>query len=513
VKQGYFKRPGVGRAFLILIALASTNAMHTQAQSTAQNSSGAAATPAGPRFRMLRAVSGTKGVEGNGRFIIQDPRTVFHPSEDRKVIVEFEWEGPIGPHQIQGLWKDPSGKTKVVSDFQYEAKNPQFAAYLTLLLDENAMTGIWTIEARIDGETAGSFSFEIAAGPGGNPIAPARVPLTPAEIYNKAVAATVSVVSLDALGKQIDRTCGFFIGSGRVLTAFKNIDGASALQIFLSNGKSVSASQVLSWDRLQDWAVLGVSADGMPSLNLAPNRSWSVGEHYYSIGVSSSGGRIIQDGAIVGHDTQPPFGERLNLSMPFDAPAVGAPVFNEFGDVIGMLGGSLVPGSSSPLPPMAGSSSTAPTALAVPIYLVRTPTTESASATLADLMLNGEFIRPLRGQEQVSYAAFALAVDRKNGTGSPRDIRDQFSHSDKQMIVFVQWDLKAKIKGVATLKFYGPDNKQLIETRPLKINLRPGNIRSDYWAVPVTSLPPNMYRADLYLGDDPMWRGYFRIVP
>lgn len=462
---------------------------------------------------MLRAVSGTKGVEGDGRFIIEDPRTVFHPSEDRKVIVEFEWEGPIGPHQFQGLWKDPNGNTTIVSDFQYEAKKPQFAGYWTMLLDENATTGIWTIEARIDGETAGSFSFEVASGPGGPPVVLVRVPLSAGEIYRTAGAATVFVVSLDTFGKQIDRGCGFFIGSGRVLTAFKNIDGASDVQIFLPDGKSVSAKQVLNWDRLRDWAVLGVNLEGMPALKLAANKSWSVGEHYYSIGVSSAGGRIIHEGAIVGHDTQLPFGERLNLSMPFDAPAIGAPVLNEFGDVIGVLGGSLVPGSSSPLPPMAGSSSLAPTALAVPIDLVKIPTSETAAATLADLMARGEFIPPLRGQEQVGYGAFALAIDRKNGTGWPRDVRNQFSQSDKQMIVFVQWDGKTKIKNIATLRFYGLDNKQLGETRPLKINFRPGNFTSDYWTVPVASLPPATYRADVYLGDAPIWRGYFRIVP
>lgn len=65
-----------------------------------QNSSGAVAGPAAPGFRMLRATAGTKGIAQPGRFFISDPRTVFHLSDDHKVVVEFEWDGPVGPHKF-----------------------------------------------------------------------------------------------------------------------------------------------------------------------------------------------------------------------------------------------------------------------------------------------------------------------------------------------------------------------------------------------------------------------------
>ncbi len=158
---------------------------------------------------MLRAVSGTKGVEREGRFIIEDPRTVFRPSEDHKVIVEFEWAGPIGLHKFEGLWKDPSGKVTVVSDYQFDVQKSEFEGYWTMLIDEGAPIGVWTLEARVDGETAGSFSFEIVAGAGKTPVTPTRAPLTAAEIYNQATAGTVFVEKFDSSGKQIERTSGF----------------------------------------------------------------------------------------------------------------------------------------------------------------------------------------------------------------------------------------------------------------------------------------------------------------
>jgi S1-C subfamily serine protease len=467
---------------------------------------------------MLRAVSGTKGVEREGRFIIEDPRTVFHPSEDRKVIVEFEWAGPIGLHKFEGLWKDPSGKVTVVSDYQFDAQKSEFAGYWTMLIDESATTGVWTLEARIDGETAGSFSFEIVAGAGTTPVTPTRAPLTAAEIYNQATAGTVFVEKFDSSGKQIERTSGFLIGPGRVLTTFGNIDGASALRIYGPNGKGIPTSQVLGWDRLQDWAVLRVDAEAMPSLKLAAVKSWYVGEHCYSFGLSSAGGRVINQCTIVGHESEPIGGERLNLSTPFDLSSIGSPVLNEFGEVIGVLAASSVPGShnasgGSTIPPIAGSLAQPPMASVLPVELVRIPALEAIPATLADLMAKGEFMPPLQRQDQVGFGAFALGIDRKNGPGWPRDVRDQFSHGDAQMIVFINWDPKIKTSGIATLKFYSLENKQLGETRPLKVNIRPGNFTSSYWTVSIAEFPIGSYRADVCLGDAPVWRQFFRVLP
>ena len=500
--------------FAVLLSVGS----QSQGQTNAAQNSGGAASPAGQRYRMVRAVSGTRGVERDGRFIIEDPRTVFHPSEDRKVIVEFEWEGPVGQHKFEALWKDPNGKVAVVSDFQFDAQKTDFTGYWTMLIDESAVTGFWTLEARIDGETAGSYSFEIASGAGTVPVTPTRIPLAAAEIYNRATAATVFVEKLDSTGKQIERSSGFLIGSDQVLTTFGNIDGASALRISFSDGKGVATSQVLSWDRLQDWAVLRVDAGSIPYLKLAPVKSWYVGEHCYSFSLSPAGGRVINQSTIVGHDSESISGERLDLSTSSDPSSLGAPAVDEFGEVIGILGTSSVTGlnvasEGGTLPPMAGSLAEPAKASVVPIDLVRIPAAGVTPATLGDLMAKGEFMPPLIGQDQVSFGALATGIDRKNGPGWPQNVRTQFSHADTQMVIFVTWDQKAKIKGLATLKFFSLDNKQLGETRSLKVNVRPGNFASSYWTVPITTFPAGTYRADVNLGDVAVWRQFFRILP
>jgi hypothetical protein len=195
-------------ALLILSMLFSSVRSVAQDKPT-ENSSGGAAGLAAPGFRMIRATAGTKGIEQHGRFFISDPRTVFHLSDDHKVIVEFEWDGPVGPHKFQGLWKDPGGKVAIVSDFQFEPKATPFAGYFTMLIDEGATTGIWTIDSRIDGQTSGSYSFEIVAGAGTSPVPTARIPLNATDIYHEAQAATAFVEKFDSDGKESGRGTGF----------------------------------------------------------------------------------------------------------------------------------------------------------------------------------------------------------------------------------------------------------------------------------------------------------------
>jgi S1-C subfamily serine protease len=471
-------------------------------------------------FRMLHAASGTKGVERNGQFYFEDPRTVFRLGDDHKVMALFEWEGPAGPHKCEALWKDPSGKVVVVSDFQFAPPKSPFSGYFTLLVDDTAPTGIWTVEARIDGETAGSFSFEIvAAGSTVSPPPTRRIPLAVTDIYRQAQAATVLVEKLDPGGRMIGRGAGFSVGSVQIVTAFANIDGATSLRLVRLNGQAISTIQVLSWNRLQDWAVLKVEDSGLPVLKLAQSKSWNVGDRYYSLGTSAAGGWTIADGHIVGDTTHLGEGELLTLSNPFAATSMGGPVLNEFGDVVGILAEPLWPGrkgagETSDLPPMAGSGAPAPSsALAVPMDSIRIPDAGATPTTTTDLAAKGVFIPLLQARDQVGFGALALTLEKKDGPAWVRDTREVFSQKVGQMIVFINWNPKTKFKGVVTLRFYDLDNEELARTKPLNINLRPGAFLSSSWTVPLATYSPGTYRVDAYLGDAPAWREYFRVIP
>jgi hypothetical protein len=123
-------------------------------------------------FRVVRSVSGTRGAQQGGRYVIEDPRTVFYVPDDKQVIVYFEWDGSLGKHHFEGYWKSPEGKTVVISDFDYEAREKRFGAYWSLNLSDGMPVGLWTLEAHVDGEVTGAHSFQIVAAPKPSEVAP-----------------------------------------------------------------------------------------------------------------------------------------------------------------------------------------------------------------------------------------------------------------------------------------------------------------------------------------------------
>jgi hypothetical protein len=151
----------------------------------------------GSRFRLIRSVSGSKGAAQGGRFAMEDPRAIFFLPEDRQVIVYMEWEGPTGKHHIEGLWKNPAGKTAALTDFDYDAKQNKFGAYFNFSLNDTMDLGGWSLEAHVDGEATGSLTFQIMSGKKPADMPPPRPILTPAQLYERAVRSTLTIEALD----------------------------------------------------------------------------------------------------------------------------------------------------------------------------------------------------------------------------------------------------------------------------------------------------------------------------
>lgn len=417
------KTPACAVGLCLVLGAVPFVSAYGQAQSNPTSATTGTAPPAAASaFRVIQASAGTKQVERNGRLFFEDPRNVFRLGDDHKVVVEFEWDGPSGPHKFQAMWKDPSGKVVVVTDFDFAPKGSPFSGLFTMLMDETAATGIWTVDATIDGQTAGSYSFEIVATGSAVPAAQPqpRIPLTPGEIYRQSGAAAVFVDKLDSSGHTIGHGSGFFLAPGALVTAFENIDGAANLRITLPNGEAASTDKVIAWDRWQDWVVLAVNAGDFPTLKPAAKNPPSVGDRCFSLG-PSSGGRTIVSGGIVGTSTQPRAGQRLSLSFVPDSSSVGAPIVNEFGDVIGVAVADAIPGLASTDFGSDVQRLVAPrvslTGLAVPIDLVKISPGGQTAVTLADLSAKGVFLPQIQGDDLVGFAALALGMDPKGKNG------------------------------------------------------------------------------------------------
>lgn len=480
---------------------------------------GGTITAGGPAFQVLRSLAGTSGAESNGRFIMDDPRTTFRLGQDQKIIVYFEWAGPIGPHRFEGLWKNTEGKVVLISEFQFAATAQQFSGYWTMLLSGSEMPGVWTLDARIDGESAGSYSFQLVAGPGAEPLsrAPVRQPLSGADLYKRSLEATVYIDKLDVSGKAVSRGSGFYLDSGALVTAFQNIDGASKVRVILPDGRAMDVSQLRTWNRWQDWAVLAAAPQGIQGLPRAQTKSWSVGTIAYYLETSTASSRIILDTTVVGENTFPRAGDRLNLSGSPARTAVGSPLVNEYGEAIGMMGGSLAPGTDLLQSYLlttnaAGGATGIRDGLALPIALIPLSFDGSSTSALGDLARTGEMIPLLTGNEKVAYGQFSTSLKKDLGSIFPENGRQQFSHQDQKFYVYLSWASDVSFKGESTMAIYDADNRLIGRSKPLKLNLRRGNSTSSNWDVPLMSFTAGFYRVDVALGTDIVWRRFFRIT-
>lgn len=59
------------------------------------------APPAG--FRLIRSVSGPSGEVVGSRFVMDEVRSKFTVPDDKAVVVYFEWDGPPGEHELDGI--------------------------------------------------------------------------------------------------------------------------------------------------------------------------------------------------------------------------------------------------------------------------------------------------------------------------------------------------------------------------------------------------------------------------
>lgn len=486
---------------------------------SAQTTSSPASPTSGSPYRVMRSIAGAAGHEDNSKFVMDDARSLFSAGKDPKVIVYFEWEGPLGPHHFEGLWKSPERKIVLISDFRYEAKSPRYSGYWTMLLSEGTPSGEWTLEARIDGEPAGSLSFVIIGSPVAH-AAPPPQPLTLADLYRKAMDATVIIEKLSTDESPVGKSTGFWVGDGQVLTSFESIDGAASLRISLNTGAQVKTDQVIAWNRWQDWALLKVDASSKFPLKRAAKAAASVGDHCVFLEWGSVGSKLT-DGSVTGANSFPRAGARLLVASGVSSQSFGGALLDELGDYVGVVGGGIVPSANSIrilslLNDPGASSSTLDwdvTGLAVPQSLLPDLPSNAAPTSLAELANRGEFAPLVIKSKLIRYMTVTSAIAKDPGTITYAENSKQvFSKRDKKAAVFVSWEFLTKEKVAYTLRIFTADNKMISASKPQEISLARGKYSSTSWDLPVGLMSPGIYRIDLLVNDTTSWREFIRIT-
>jgi S1-C subfamily serine protease len=468
------------------------------------------------RFRLVRSVSGSKVVDNGGRLSIEDARSVFYVPSDKEIDVYFTWEGPPGLHHFEGVWKKPDGKVTMISDFDYQADQPRFGGYFRMLLGDTPALGVWALEARIDGESAGTHSFQIIGATRPETPLPVRRMLIPAEIYKRAAATSVFIENLNQLGERRSQGSGFFIGPDHLVTAFQVVDGASKVRILTPDGRRVEASEVIAWNRREDWMILRFDAAQIPPMQMATTDAGAVGDRVYVLDVPAEGSRVLIEASIIGKQRLSNAGDRLSIGDNLNRRSLGSPLLNEYGEVIGLVGGSLIPGSAFvedmvfSARSLGGSSRGTSV---VPIELIGHASSATLTTTIADLAKSGQFMSPLVGNENVLSGTLSRNLNRKTDPPQTIEERSEFSRQDARIMVLVTWLPREKRKGIPSLQLYDLDNRLLSESPgKKKISVSPQKLSYSAWEFPLGNLPAGIYRLDVSLNSDTVWRTFFRIV-
>jgi S1-C subfamily serine protease len=471
----------------------------------------------GPKVKMVRSVAGSKGDSRGNSFVMADPRTTFYVPDDKQVIVYFEWDAAVGTHHCEGTLRGPNGQLAVMSSFDYPATQTKFGGFWTFPLTENTPAGVWTFESHVDGESAGTLSFEIVSARKPATTGNEEALPTAAQIYARAQAATVRIEKLDAKGQSFGGGSGFFLGDDLLITAFRVIDAAHTLRLTLPDGTRRQSTQVAAWNRRQDWVILQIDGGKTSKLTRAPAENATIGDHCYWLDTKTDGGRVISDGQIVGKDSHPGWGDRISLSGLFNSEAIGGPVFNDRGEVLGLLGGTL---PESLVPSVAADAQRyssdgmifSATGSVIPISLVPL-NSKSAPGSLESLWTSGQFTPPVTASRQVMFGMVTRGKpEKKDRTIINKEMNLNLARQDETATVIVSFQGGGGAwRGGVQLQITDADNHSVVTGPPVKLSLGKGEVQERSWTFTLGSMRPGVYRADALIGDEVAWRRYFRI--
>ena len=185
-------------------------------------------------------------------------------------------------------------------------------------------------------------------------------PLTAAQIYatylNSTVGITTELVETNLWGQQVPAAAagsGFVISSdGYIVTNYHVIDSATSIKVNFADNKTYDATLV-GGDKNQDIAVLKIDAQGLTPVRLGNSDNLVVGEQVVAIGNPLGELTYSMTSGIVSalnRNVTMSDGRRMNYiqtDTAINSGNSGGPLFNMYGEVIGIVSAKLSSSGSS----------------------------------------------------------------------------------------------------------------------------------------------------------------------
>jgi hypothetical protein len=218
---------------------------------------------------------------------------------------------------------------------------------------------------------------------------------------------------------------------------------------------------------------------------------------------------------IVGKNRYPQAGERINLNCSHPD-IVGSPLLNEYGDLIGVVGGSLIPGwASTKMAPgvfynAAQMANPTPGLLAVPVDSSLNRASTHPPTQLEQLAADGTFTPALARSHHVLYGTLARRIQTRP-VPTPVEETYEFRSNEKSLVVFLSWQPKEKLKGALLTRILDLSGRLLLESKAKKIDLKPSAVSYYSWQTDISGLKTGIYRVDVLLDSSPAWRAFFNV--
>ncbi len=163
-----------------------------------------------------------------------------------------------------------------------------------------------------------------------------QTPLPAEAIAEKALAATVYLEMQDKNGKTLGIGSGFFVKSNLIATNYHVIEGAAkGTAKLVGKYTQYNIEGVTATDKINDLALLKVTAYGIKPLSLGDSNIVQVGETVYVAGNPKGLEGTFSDG-IISSRRDRYTKERLQMTAPISPGSSGGPVLNRKGEVIGV---------------------------------------------------------------------------------------------------------------------------------------------------------------------------------
>ncbi|MDB4665183.1 tetratricopeptide repeat protein [Verrucomicrobia bacterium] len=163
------------------------------------------------------------------------------------------------------------------------------------------------------------------------------VAMDPESLTRQVRDAVVTIRHMDRNGHENGVGTGFVIDSkGLIATSLHVIGEARSMEVVMADGSRHQPIEVYAWDRTLDLAVIRLDLSSLSPLPLGDSDALEPGEQVIAVGNPMGLERSVVNGLISGF-RRFDHARMIQLAIPIEPGNSGGPVFNQKGEVLGLL--------------------------------------------------------------------------------------------------------------------------------------------------------------------------------